>query len=167
MYAGVLICVLTGLAVCSWARATAGVVSVNPYDEICVRNAFGLRPPRPPNLQTPSGLLPKVTLTGITTILGDKRVLLRIRFPAKVLQSPPKETSCILREGQKDGPIEILAVDEKARRVKMNNSGTIEVLTFEKNGARSQTPPPPAPVPGVRRYWARFPARLAAAAPSR
>lgn len=89
------------------------------------------KPPVPP--------LTQITLTGITTIIGKKLVLLKLQSPAKPFQ-PQKEESCILSEGQKDGAIEVLQIDPKSARVKVRNAGTVMVLTFEKNG------PKPAPL---------------------
>ena len=39
-----------------------------------------------------------------------------------------------MSEGQRAGPIEVLQINEKAGSVKVNNSGTVMVLTFEKDG---------------------------------
>jgi hypothetical protein len=103
----------------------------NPYFGICERNAFHLRPPPLAPRQTPLASLPKIRLTGITTILPGKRALLKVEFPAK----PPEkasEESYILTEGQRAGPIEVLEINEKKEQVKVDNSGTITNLTFEK-----------------------------------
>src|SRR5580765_7113869 len=55
----------------------------NPYQGIVDRNVFGLRPPPPPpdpELNKPPP--PKITLTGITTILGNARALMKTPPPA-------------------------------------------------------------------------------------
>ena len=62
-------------------------------------------------------------LVGITTILQEKRALLKVEFPAQPSE-PAKELSCIVAVGQRVGPIEILAIDETAGTVRVNNSGT-------------------------------------------
>jgi len=110
----------------SVAAASLSDRAENPYFRIQVRNVFALvqfvpdaTPPKP------SPPLPIIKLTGITTILGDKRVLLKIRFPGT-----GREESCILSEGQSLDQITIVAIDEKAARVTVNNSGTMAVLTF-------------------------------------
>ncbi len=126
---------------------------VNPYAGIIARNIFHLRPPEPKLIQAVSAPLPTLVLTGITTILGRKQALLKIRFPASP-PHPPKEESCILTEGEKDGALQVLQIDVKEARVNVSNSGTLMTLTFEKNG-------PKAPVPASRPAWNRFALRSA------
>jgi hypothetical protein len=101
------------------------------------------------HVEHPSTPLPKILLKGITTIFGDKRALLKVQFPAKPPQ-PAKEQSYILTEGQRDGAIEILEINEKTARVKVDNCGTVMEITFEKP---PPTPPPAAPRPNP--YWPR------------
>lgn len=138
-----MLAVLGSLVVCLVAGVQASQGSRNPYHLICKRNVFALRAwAEPPVQPEPLPPLPKVLLNGITTILGDKRALLEIKSPAGPGQ-PPKTESCILAEGQRVGPIEILEVDERAGCVTLNNSGTVMLLTFERSG--SPTPPPPSP----------------------
>lgn len=103
----------------------------NPYQCIFERNAFHLRPPEPTNVDSSHLPLPKVRLTGITTILKGKRALLMVDFPATPRERP-KEESYILAEGQRAGPIEVLAIDERTAHVEVDDSGTITNLTFEK-----------------------------------
>jgi hypothetical protein len=121
-----------------------------PYQGIVDRNLFGLKPPPPPpkpeEVKPP---LPDILLTGITTILGDKRVLLKL--PAKAPQRP-KDEFYILKEGQRDGEIEVLSIDPVAGTVKVNNHGTVQTLDFVNNGVKvaGATPAPGAPVaPGA------------------
>jgi hypothetical protein len=54
----------------------------------------------------------------------------------------------MLAEGQSEGDIEVLEIDEKSGRVKVSNSGTIMTLTFEKDGLK-QTPPLPTAPPNL------------------
>ncbi|MDB6112707.1 MAG: hypothetical protein JWR69_4457, partial [Pedosphaera sp.] len=73
---------------------------------------------------------PKVKLTGITTILGNKRALFMVQevpAPGKA----QKEESYILTEGQRQGLLEVLEIDERTGRVKIKNDGSISVVTFE------------------------------------
>jgi len=65
--------------------------------------------------------------------LGDKRTLLKIQFPAQPPKKP-REESCILTEGQSDGPIKVLQIDIKSGSVALNNAGTETVITFTKDG---------------------------------
>ncbi|MGH7866584.1 MAG: hypothetical protein ACREP9_02875 [Candidatus Dormibacteraceae bacterium] len=122
--------------------ASETAFAAGPYAMIYERNAFGLRPPKPLTVIPPAGPAPKVHLTGITTILQDKRALFKVEFPAKPREKP-KQESYILTEGQKAGPIEVLEINVKKAQVKVNNSGTVTTLTFEKIG--------PAPAPPQRK----------------
>src|SRR5262249_42736719 len=90
----------------------------------------------------------KITLTGITTIVG-KRVLMKTAPPqGKPGEAPKTEQSYILSEGQREGDIEVIEINEKLGSVKVNNAGTVQTLTFEKDGAKLPATPAPAP-PGV------------------
>jgi len=101
----------------------------NPYRRISSRNAFGLVPPAiEPGTKPPVQPLPTIKLTGITTILGDKRALFKIQFPGT-----RRDEGCILSEHQRLGQIEILEIDDQAATVKVDNSGTVMVLTFLSN----------------------------------
>jgi hypothetical protein len=111
------------------------------YLGIPTSNVFRLRPPQLREIAAPTAPLPKVMPVGITTILGDKRALLRVSFPARPPE-PAKEVSCTLTIGQREGSIEILDIDESARSVKLNNSGTVMVLTLAQDGPKLQSPPP-------------------------
>jgi len=146
--------ILGGVLQCSLVAGASPISSGNPYHQIVERNVFGLRPPQPPGVVPPPAPLPKVMLTGITTILGDKRALLKIQIPAQPSR-PAKAESCVLAEGQRDGLIEVLEINEKTAQVKLDNSGTVSVVTFEKPGP---TPPAVAPPP-PRPYWPRLAAQ--------
>jgi hypothetical protein len=54
---------------------------------------------------------------------------------------------CILSEGQRDGEVQVLKIDPKAETATVNNSGTVMVIDFEKNGPMQPKPalPPPRP----------------------
>ena len=126
------------------------------YQTIPERNIFGLRPPPSEALSTnPPAQLPKITLTGITTILGNKRALMMLAPPNLKPGDTNKEMSLILTEGERQGDVEVLQIDEKRGSVKVSNSGTLMTLTFEKDGAKlPATPPvrptaPPLPFPGA------------------
>src|SRR5262249_7348091 len=91
----------------------------NRFQRIAERNVFGLKEPMPvePTHTEAVAALPKVFLTGITTLGGYKRALLSVQYPAKAGQ-PPKEDYLTLTEGQRDGGIEVLSVDENAKKVR-------------------------------------------------
>ena len=144
---------LFGLLFCPVARAAVLPHSLNPYQSIVRRNIFRLKPAAPPrSLQPPAPPLPEITLTGITTILGDKRVLLKVRSPSRPLQ-PPKEECRIMSEGQRDGELQVLKINVKAETVTVSNSGTVMVLNFQKNGPKPSYVAPPRP-------WPKFPSRV-------
>jgi hypothetical protein len=125
-------------------------VAANPYQGIVERNVFALKPPpRPEDALPPPQPPPKITLTGITTILGNKRALLKQQVPAKP-PAPAREESYILTEGQREGDVEVLAIDEEAGTVKVNNHGTVQELSFDKDGVKlSNNASAPAAVPAI------------------
>jgi hypothetical protein len=145
---------------CLAANAVApDATGENPYKAIPDRNVFGLRPPvtaaetnQPPK-QPPVNL----TLTGFyTTLMGQKRVLLKTApMPAKGAQPAKAEQSYMLSEGQREGDIEVLQINELARIVKINNNGVEMFLDFTNNGVKMPAMaaiapgmvPPPGGVP--------------------
>lgn len=166
--------VFLGLLGSSMAKALAPDAAANPYEGIMVRNIFGLKPPpplpRPEDLKQPPS---DIKLSGIITILG-KRALLKTQTPARP-PLPAKEESYILAEGQRDGDIEVLTIDDKAGTVKVKNHGVDQTLDFVNNGIKlpsvAQLPlaaapslpaPPPLmniPPPGARPGMRQIPTR--------
>ena len=131
--AKILGCILSTFILCI-AAVAVGADSDNPYQGIVDRNVFGLKPPPPPGKPEEKKVdLPPIILTGITTILGNKRALMNITPPGKPVQS------FILAEGQRDGELEVLEIDEKSGSVKVNQSGTVLSVNFEKNGLKLPT----------------------------
>src|SRR5438128_1694564 len=94
------------------ASAIVADSSGQAYKAIPERNLFGLRPEPPPQAQPvpPPPALPKVILTGLTTILGNKMAFLKVQVPAKP-NEPAKEQSLTLKEGERDGDIEVVDID--------------------------------------------------------
>src|SRR3954462_2463736 len=98
----------------------------NPYLSIVDRNPFGLKDPPPPPDPTPvAPVVPpaKVILTGITSLFGppSKRALIEITE-----QEPGKPASVrkpILREGEREGSVEVLSIDLEKNLVHIKNSG--------------------------------------------
>jgi hypothetical protein len=135
------------------ARLLVADASGHPYTGIAARNVFGLGLLVAQHPGLPPAPLPKIMLVGITTILQDKRALLTVQFPAQPPE-PAKEVSCIVTLGQRQGPIEVLAIDEATGSVRVNNSGTEMLLSFARDGSRQQdtpsppvAPPPPSSLP--------------------
>src|SRR5438094_9886998 len=137
------VCLLSSLMLVTGVKAMPAD-SANPYQGIVDRNVFGLKPPPPPPKTEPDRPpLPPITLTGIITILGNKRALMNVQMPGGKLQS------FILPEKEREGEIEVLEINEKAgsESVTVNAFGTVTNLTFEKNGAKLASAPP-VPMPG-------------------
>ena len=135
---------LSSVALCATASAIVNE-SANPYQGIVDRNVFGLKPPplRDETKTQPVKDPPPITLTGMTTILNTKRVLLNVQSPGKPVQS------FILAEGQREGDIEVLEIDERAGSTKINYAGTTMPLNFEKNGPKLTASVAPAAAPGT------------------
>jgi len=150
---------LGGLVLCPGSATLAPSPAQDPYPQIARRNAFGLKSPVPAERpDPPSAPMPKFILTGITTFLKE-RALLRIQFAATAA-APAREESCILAEGQREGGVELLAIDIKAGTVKLAYAGKNIVVAFDGQSASSPlssipagntlpaTPPkPPARLP--------------------
>jgi hypothetical protein len=142
---------LSGLLFCAGARAIVAD-SANPYQGIVDRNVFGLKPAPPPQKSDPNEKppAPKVTLNGITTILGRPRAFMSIQMPAKPPE-PSKAQTFMLQPGQRDGDIEVLDINEKLEggTVKVSTFGTVQTLTMDKDGAKLPAGAPVAPTPGM------------------
>jgi hypothetical protein len=111
--------------------ASGAVISQeHPYLGIVRSNVFGLTPIQIERVEQPSPPLPRVTLVGITTIFGDKRALFKLVSPGNG-EPAIKEQSFILSEGRRDGPLEVLLIDETRATVRVKNSGKVMLLTFE------------------------------------
>jgi hypothetical protein len=136
------------LLICTEKSSTAADSSANPYQGIVDRNVFGLKPPpAPPRPEDNKPPPPKITLTGITTILGNKRALMNVAMPAKP-PDPARQKSFILAEGQREGDIEVLEIDEGNGTVKVDNFGTVMILDINKDGAKLPVTAA-APAPGI------------------
>jgi hypothetical protein len=151
---------MSGLAFCLPSSAVVSDNAENPYQSIVDRNVFNLKPapaPADPSETTKPTAL-KITLTGMISI-GTKRVLMKTAPPqGKPGEGPKTEQSYILAEGQREGDIEVIEINEKQGSVKVNNAGSVQTLTFEKDGAKlpaTQAPAAPgapngaAPIPGL------------------
>ena len=148
-----MVCLAGSLALCAATAAKTADGAGSPYQAIVERNVFGLKPPPPPpDPEANKPPLPKITLTGITTVLGNKRALMKVPpTPAKPGEPPKTEQGFILAVGERQGDIEVLEIDENAGSVKVNYGGTVTDLTFEKDGVKAVSAPggqlPPGMVP--------------------
>jgi hypothetical protein len=113
-------------------------LSSNPYQGIVDRNVFALKPLPPPAApESDKPPVPKFSLTGITTILGNKRVLFKtIPVPGKGVDVT-KEESYMLAEGQRQGEVEVTSIDEIRGIVKVIYAGTAMTLDFTNNAAKA------------------------------
>src|SRR5947207_2461570 len=136
------------VAVCPSAKVLSAAASADYYKQIPARNLFGLheqvvvvKDPIPPPL-------PKIILSGITT-MGNKLAFLKVQSPPpKPGEQQQAEQSLMLMEGQREGDIEILEIDEKAGTVRVKNSGTEMTITFDKDAGKVAKSPPSAQ-PGI------------------
>jgi hypothetical protein len=126
----------------------------NPYAGIVDRNPFGLKDPPPlpaPTNDTPVVPPAKVILTGITDLFGP-RALLEIIEQEGGKPGTPKRP--ILRQGEREGLVEVLSIDVEKNIVRINNNGLESDLTFDLPKSSSPTapgaPPPPSAAPPIQ-----------------
>jgi hypothetical protein len=116
--------------------------SDNPYKSITARNSFALVAPPPPAPVEQPPPPANIKLTGISTLWGDKRAMLMVQDTS----GPGKpDLSYILREGQRDGQVEVLSIDDKNGIVKVKNAGVVSSLSFDQNGIKVAGLPVPPP----------------------
>jgi hypothetical protein len=122
--------------------------SSNPYQGIVDRNVFGLKdPPPPPPPPEPPKPPVNITMTGITTLLGKKRVFLTVTVSPKP-GAPAVPTSFMLFEGEHQGDITIEQINEKEGTVQLKQGETPLTVSFKENGVKGGPPvaggsPPP------------------------
>jgi hypothetical protein len=145
-----LMCILSvfvlGTATHVIARDTSGTT---PYQGIVERNVFGLKPPPPPTALVPdTPPPPRIILQGVTTFMGVKRALMKVLMPPKP-PDPAKEVPLTLAEGQREGEVEVLEINDKPGNifVKVSDYGTITNLNFENNGIKTASTPGPGGQP--------------------
>ena len=108
------------------------MTEANPYAAIVGRNTFALKPPAPASttvapVATPP---PNVSLQGISTILGRAQALLKVKIAPKPPEAA-KELSLVLDVGQREGDVEVLAIDPAAGTVSLSNQGTPLTLNIK------------------------------------
>jgi len=137
---GVLI--FSGVARASGAEPTARSASgpeaeANPYRVIFQRGVFGLLAPPPAAEIRATDSPPEVVLNGIMVVFDRKYALFTL--PAE------KGKSYLLGEGQSDGQIKLLAVDDRAGVIKIDNHGIVQTIALAKPPAPSSAPTAAAP----------------------
>ena len=128
-----LIFVFAGIALSFTATVLASDTRDEPYYEIANRNAFGIKAPPLKTVESPqpAELRRKVSLVGITTILGRKIAFLTVISSERA----GLRESLVLVEGQTQDGIEVKEIDEKAGTVKVINHGQEQTLDFDQNSA--------------------------------
>jgi hypothetical protein len=111
-------------------------VSDNPYQSIIQRNLFGLQPPPPP--AAPEIQIPPltITLTGITTVLGDQRVLFKTPSPDAVGWKQH-----MLAVGQSEDEIKLVSVDVPSATARFNNHGVLQEVAICKAPSSANVTP--------------------------
>jgi hypothetical protein len=128
---------------------THAVSPDNRYHVISQRNVFSLHDPPPhTNDPVPPRPLPRVKLTGIASLLGVKRAFFEVSPPAQPGKPPGKEQSFIIEEGERQGVIEVLQINERAATVTIKNDGVEAVLALDKSPGLPSSPNGP-PTPGM------------------
>jgi len=150
-----LVYVLAGLLTGASMRIALADTKPNPYEAIIDRNPFGLKPP-PPIVEPTNTVAPvspgKVILTGIASLFGPApRALLEITEQETGKQATTRKP--ILREGERDGAVEVLSIDMEKGVVKIRNAGVESTIAFETpklTGGGGSAPAPggasPAPL---------------------
>jgi hypothetical protein len=141
--------VLTGVLISTGAKAVTPDASGNKYQGIVDRNVFNVHPAVPHDDAADRAArekqqIPKLTLNGITTILGKKMTFITV--PATKPGTQPE--TLMLAEGQAQDDIEVRQIDEKAGVVKVVNHSDEQTLDFEHDGTKPAGPPanPATPV---------------------
>jgi hypothetical protein len=141
-------CMLMTLVVssCLGTNPLRAASTAEIYQQIPARNLFGLHEPivKPPETIAP--VLPKVTLTGITT-MGSKLAFLKVQSQSKPGEQPQGDLSLMLAEGQREEGVEILEINERTGTVRINNSGTEMTIGFDKDAGKVTSNPPPGAGP--------------------
>jgi hypothetical protein len=135
----------------------------NPYGQIVDRNVFGLKPPPPPQVETPKEEAkppPNVKLTGISN-LAQKRVFIEVTEQAPKPGQPAATVNRpILSEGEAAYGVEVLSIDVEKSIVRIRNAGVESDLTFEPLKSTTNSAPVNYSL-GVQPHGASVPAAAA------
>lgn len=116
----------------SSAAPAPALTEANPYAAIVGRNTFALKPPAPASTTVAPVVTPppNVSLQGISTILGRAQALLKVKIAPKPPEAA-KELSLVLDVGQREGDVEVVAIDPAAGTVSLSNQGTPLTLNIK------------------------------------
>ena len=131
------ICLLGVLVLAANTHAATAIARNNAYARAIVgRNVFGLNPAPLSEIVVPPPLPPpRIILQGLTNINRRRQVLFKVQMPSKTGE-PAREISCVLSEGERQGEIEVLEIDEKAWTVKFRNHGIVQTLNLKNDADR-------------------------------
>ncbi len=136
----------------SWLGCVAGTLcllvaaaaSASPYSVVAERNVFGLKEPPP---ATPTEPVPEpepppnIKVTGITTIMGVQRALVKVQTPAKPPQPAKDESYIMVAGGPAQGGVEVLEIQDNADikdvKVKIRQGGKESWLNLEKDAPKA------------------------------
>ncbi len=138
-------CLVAGL-LSMGAQSHQSLRAASPYGNIVGFNVFRLKPPESRTVEAPTPPRAKFRLVGITVLRGHKLALLKVQVAGNG-SGPAQELSPTLGVGQREGDIEVLAIDEQAGSVEVNGFGTRAVLMFEPDGSPGSPGTTPAPSP--------------------
>ena len=145
-----MICLAGGLVFSASAWAVTTDAPGNPYQGIVERNVFALKPPPDPSTLQPAEPEPqKIIPQGITSMFGRQQVLFKTLMPGDKPGAPAQETAMVLSVGQREGEIEVLAIDESTGTITFKNHGKVQEKNLEKDGPKPPAGPPVAPVPAI------------------
>lgn len=123
-----MVCIAAMLIFNASARGDASLRTNNPYAIIANRNVFGLQPSPRVNLPTPAPpAVPKITLTGITSILRSPAVLFIVTEQSLTGQVTGNK-AYFLNEGETQDGIEVTRV--RANVVFFNNHGAMQQISL-------------------------------------
>ena len=121
-----LLYLLSGWMLCTSSRAATLGSRDRPYGNIPAKNVFRLKSPAPSKLALPPQP-PTITVQGVTTIPGYPYVLCKVMLPAKPPE-PAREIAYVLREGEREGEIEVLEINAHTGTVMFDNHGVQQRL---------------------------------------
>jgi hypothetical protein len=129
----IIVCVVSCLGFSVMAGPGNVAQTNNPYTSITSRNVFDLSAPLPVanEIAASNEPLPKITVDGITSILGDWEVLFKVGEvnPAGAVV---KEHFSILRQNETDDGIKVVSIDSDVGTVTFINHGTIQEIPLPK-----------------------------------
>lgn len=129
---------LAGLALLPTVLCAGEGTKASEFSSILPRNAFGLVPVAQPTVAQAAPVpeaSPNILLTGVALLKGKKMAYLTVTTPGV---KEPKYLS--LGEAEREGAIEVMAIDLKSGEVQLKDQGRPKVVNFIKNGATTLTP---------------------------